>query len=818
MTINISAALRRWLLEKGLDGYIKVAEAPPHPDAFNIAQKLNVDTITNTMVRQKLGLSGLGEKQFDIAPAETLRKYFAEYSLTAKAYRTKEIPNAFFREVAKFLLEVGCVHVNAYGMPKQKAGVVIETFEGKAVDWGVITGPALREGLHSYQSGKKLRPIIQQYLTVLFPPHGIAGPATSQPSPGQRSAKRRLAVLAATEWEDEPRPSQAEAQVTAEERPTHTDPAAEQEEEPDRASPRPKKRRLDRKDGRGLVKDAPIQTADTTETGVAEERADDRTTEKATTSNTRKDRRKGKEIQAEENEDLNDPVILDTAHEFAALLQTGKAYELIEFLATQQIKAVQRKIQENTEGQTQAELQKAYTRIAELERSITRAQQQTPVPDRVREPSHDKEVEAQTVTTEKTKRALRKAESEIDRLRGELRQSSERERDIRAKGRKAVRKLEEQLAMEHSAHDVTTSENNRLQDEVTKLEDVNKRLRSVLEERKKGYEEQLNHEREEAQLVRRRLQKENEELLDHHGKEAAIWKEMKEQYDQATVLYKQEIANVKNTLHTTQNHLEAVRNNVRSVLQTNREKFTAQIKAAMDKGWEAWAVQAAELHTYRADWENRKKEGRGFYKLSEETVATVREDLAKDYSELAERHSEEITQILDDFGEGQEELLDQLMEAQGKNQIAVPEVGLAGAIAGEKVSPHVPIGGEISGDKTQNPEIPQPEEPILSNRTEHVDQPTAQDTEGEGESTQQTEEPGAKEGHTSFAQEPVPENNMDRNESTEQGTGSKDATATPDSAPQEPHRQETQLIHEITPEEGQDTRIEPGILDILESE
>ena len=191
-----------------------------------------------------------------------------------------------------------------------------------------------------------------------------------------------------------------------------------------------------------------------------------------------------------------------------------------------------------------------------------------------------------------------------------------------------MRKLEEQLAMEHSAHDVTTSENNRLQDEVTKLEDVNKRLRSVLEERKKGSEEQLNHEREEAQLVRRRLQKENEELLDYHGKEAAIWKEMKEQYDQATALYKKEIADVKNTLHTTQNHLEAVRNNVRSVLQANREKFTAQIKAAMDKGWEAWAVQAAELHTYRADWENRKKEARGFYKLSEETMATVSEDLA----------------------------------------------------------------------------------------------------------------------------------------------------------------------------------------------
>ena len=68
MTITISAALRRWLLEKGFEGYIKVAESPPHLDALDIAKKLNVDTGTNAMVRQKLSLSGLGEKHFDIAP------------------------------------------------------------------------------------------------------------------------------------------------------------------------------------------------------------------------------------------------------------------------------------------------------------------------------------------------------------------------------------------------------------------------------------------------------------------------------------------------------------------------------------------------------------------------------------------------------------------------------------------------------------------------------------------------------------------------------------------------------------------------------
>ena len=90
--------------------------------------------------------------------------------------------------------------------------------------------------------------------------------------------------------------------------------------------------------------------------------------------------------------------------------------------------------------------------------------------------------------------------------------------------------------MEHSAHDVTTSANNRLQEEVNKLEDVNQRLQSVLEERKKGYEEKLKHEQEEAQQVRRRLENEKGKIIDRHEREAEIWAKMREHYDEAAVL------------------------------------------------------------------------------------------------------------------------------------------------------------------------------------------------------------------------------------------------------------------------------------------
>ena len=190
MPVPISAGLHKWLLEKGFEGYIRVAEAPSHPDALDIAKKLNVDTVTNATIRKKLDLSATGEKHFNIPPTETLEEYFGEYSVSAKAYRTKDIPNPFFREIAKFLLEVSCVHVNAYRMLKQKAGIIIDTFEGRAVDWGVIMVPTLKEGMHAYQASKRLRPIIQQYLTILFPPRGLPAPLPSKPTPPPRSRKR----------------------------------------------------------------------------------------------------------------------------------------------------------------------------------------------------------------------------------------------------------------------------------------------------------------------------------------------------------------------------------------------------------------------------------------------------------------------------------------------------------------------------------------------------------------------------------------------------------------------------------------------------
>ena len=117
---------------------------------------------------------------------------------------------------------------------------------------------------------------------------------------------------------------------------------------------------------------------------------------------------------------------------------------------------------------------------------------------------------------------------------------------------------------------------------------------------------------------------------------------MRSTYEEATAVSKQEIENLKKTVEEACNRCQAITDDVRILLQTNRERFTVQLKPVLDKGWMAWAAQAAELHTYWTDWENWRKDGRGFYKLNEESIAVVREDLAQDYRTLADQHSEEL--------------------------------------------------------------------------------------------------------------------------------------------------------------------------------
>ena len=143
-------------------------------------------------------------------------------------------------------------------MPKHKPGVVLETYEGTNVDCTTVTGATLREGLHAFQSGKKLRAIIQQYFTIQFPPRTLPTPAT-------RPSRCRLDQLTTSTWEEDcsGHPAASPPRRRSSTRPvapssatqTTPTPTPREEAEEQSTSPQPKRRRLDRKNGKVLAKD-----------------------------------------------------------------------------------------------------------------------------------------------------------------------------------------------------------------------------------------------------------------------------------------------------------------------------------------------------------------------------------------------------------------------------------------------------------------------------------------------------------------------------------------------------------------------------------
>ena len=63
MLITVSDELRQWLHNKNLQGFIKVAEVEPHPQAKTLMQEIDVTKITTKKVRNALQMQRGG---FDV--------------------------------------------------------------------------------------------------------------------------------------------------------------------------------------------------------------------------------------------------------------------------------------------------------------------------------------------------------------------------------------------------------------------------------------------------------------------------------------------------------------------------------------------------------------------------------------------------------------------------------------------------------------------------------------------------------------------------------------------------------------------------------
>ena len=68
---------------------------------------------------------------------------------------------------------------------------------------------------------------------------------------------------------------------------------------------------------------------------------------------------------------------------------------------------------------------------------------------------------------------------------------------------------------------------------------------------------------------------------------------------------------------------------VQAIMRRHRLNTLKLVNESLEKGWQMWSAQATKLQLLRADRENRKVQGKGFLKMSDEAMTTVQEDIAK---------------------------------------------------------------------------------------------------------------------------------------------------------------------------------------------
>ena len=86
MPISVSDNFQQWLVNKNLQGFIKVEEAEPHPCAAEILQQINVSKITNKKVRSALEFKRECFDAVQKMDKDVLRSYVGDYSPSTKPF------------------------------------------------------------------------------------------------------------------------------------------------------------------------------------------------------------------------------------------------------------------------------------------------------------------------------------------------------------------------------------------------------------------------------------------------------------------------------------------------------------------------------------------------------------------------------------------------------------------------------------------------------------------------------------------------------------------------------------------------------------
>ena len=81
----LSNEVKNCLIKNGLEGFIRVAEAPPHEELDKLAMTIVVDKLSEGMVQAAIELPSRGLYLIENPSTQILMRYFGEFSIASKA-------------------------------------------------------------------------------------------------------------------------------------------------------------------------------------------------------------------------------------------------------------------------------------------------------------------------------------------------------------------------------------------------------------------------------------------------------------------------------------------------------------------------------------------------------------------------------------------------------------------------------------------------------------------------------------------------------------------------------------------------------------
>ena len=133
------------------------------------------------------------------------------------------------------------------------------------------------------------------------------------------------------------------------------------------------------------------------------------------------------------------------------------------------------------------------------------------------------------------------------------------------------------------------------------------------------------------------------------------------------------ITDLQKRLATAQFDVSMTQEKVQAVIWRHRLNTLQLVDESLEKGWKTWS--AAELWLLRTERENQKAQGSGFFKMSEEAIAIVQEDIAKDICEIAAFYKEEINMIMQEFDKHDVDTSVQLDNLEAERVSKTPTLG-----------------------------------------------------------------------------------------------------------------------------------------------